>query len=213
MTTAWCRLPLGAAPPTCTTAGVAPSGQTCSNRRALQAGSSKKAKTYFPAECPRRFFDSDRQNLHTSSMCRCKDLTCHFFEGGGWFFSQLRFFEKFGSPRANRFRRKKEKKEPPEVRPRDGHVGDVCKKSGFISKNGVDIWNVVRTMSNIRYFLQIAWFECRIQFFRYILLNVEHKQVRSSTFEKIYRHILEYLQSVREKCCAFFFLLPRLEKA
>ena len=35
---------------------------------------------FFPGECPRRFFDLDREIVHTSYMCPCKELTrCFFF--------------------------------------------------------------------------------------------------------------------------------------
>ena len=37
-------------------------------------------------------------------------------------------------------------------------------------------------MSKIRYALQITWFQCRIQFFRQILLDLEHRQVSYSIF-------------------------------
>ena len=43
----------------------------------------KNSIDLFPGECPRRFFDSDRDTLHTSFMCHCKDLphlcACVFF--------------------------------------------------------------------------------------------------------------------------------------
>ena len=43
-------------------------------------------------------------------------------------------------------RRKTKKKQPPEVRSRDGHVEHVhvCKVQGPSVNNGVDIWTIVR---------------------------------------------------------------------
>ena len=38
----------------------------------------------------------------------------------------------------------KKKKEPPEVRPGDEHLKHVCKISGSISLDGVDIWTFAR---------------------------------------------------------------------
>ena len=35
-----------------------------------------KKTNLFLGECSRRFVDSDREVLHTSSMCHCEDLTC-----------------------------------------------------------------------------------------------------------------------------------------
>ena len=42
-----------------------------------------KTQNVFPGECPGRFFDSDRDILHTSYMCPCADLTLFFFFVGG----------------------------------------------------------------------------------------------------------------------------------
>ena len=84
-----------------------------------------KHPNLFPGECPCRFFDSDRELLHTSSMCPCENLTrCLFF---CLIFRQLRFFGKCGPPQPNIFLQKQEKKKKLRVRPRDVHLEHVCK--------------------------------------------------------------------------------------
>ena len=70
--------------------------------------------------------------------------------------------------------------------------------------------------SKIRYFLQMTWFWGRIQFFRLILLNVEHRQVRSSILcakNSSYTCLgVTYVRPDRAKCGATV-IRPRLEKA
>ena len=96
-----------------------------------------KETNLFPGEYPRRFFDSDREILRTSSMCHREDLTSRglFFLSD---FSSVKFiFENVAQLRPNLFGEKKEEKKnnkKTEARPRDGHLEHVCKISASISQ-------------------------------------------------------------------------------
>ena len=72
---------------------------------------------------------------------------------------------------------KKSKKKKTDVLPRDEHVEHVQNCRDYPSKSAWTVGPLCVNTSNIRYFLQITWFQCMIQFFRLILLNVEHRQV------------------------------------
>ena len=112
---------------------------TCWHVRCAVAGWFKlKDGKLFPGQSPRRFFESDREHLHTSSMSPYEDLTELFFFC--MIFRRLRVFGKIGSPQIKRIRRKQRRK-PPDVRPRDGHTyGTRAKLQGLSLKNGVAIW-------------------------------------------------------------------------
>ena len=67
-----------------------------------------KNPNVFHGECPRRFVDSNRGILHTSSMCRCEDLTL-----SGFFFlifRQQSFSENVNHLSPNIFGEKKSKR-------------------------------------------------------------------------------------------------------
>ena len=59
-------------------------------------------------------------------------------------------------------------------------VEHVCKNSGPISLNGVDVWTFVRKTGVFTYLLEITWFQCRFDLLRQVPLNIQHRQVRSS---------------------------------
>ena len=119
---------------------------SCCCRLSITVCFKLKARNEFPGECPRRFYDSDREILHASSMCPCEDLPCLIlFIYFCLIFRQLDFFGKIWTTLETKsFRRKNQKETPPEVRPRDGHAELVCKFQGLSLKNGVDIWTFVR---------------------------------------------------------------------
>ena len=116
------------------------------------------APNTYLGECFGRFFDFDREFLHTTSfMCPyCEDSTCCFFFFIRLIFRQLRLFGKCGPPQPNLFRRhtktaKKTAGQAPEWY--NGNVEHVCQTLGCISQNGGDILTFLRKMSKIRCFL------------------------------------------------------------
>ena len=79
------------------------------------------------------FFDADREMLHTSFMCRFKDLTCQFFFLFlGSEFSPVKIFWKIWITLNQTFL--PENRKHPKVKPRDGHVEYVCNISGSKSQ-------------------------------------------------------------------------------
>ena len=79
-----------------------------------------KSPNLFHGECPRLFCDSDREKLHTSSMCPFEDLTwCFLFCFLPDFSSVKVIRKKVDHLSPNIFGEKKDKLE---VGPRDGHV-------------------------------------------------------------------------------------------
>ena len=70
---------------------------TCWHVRCAVAGWFKlKDGKLFPGQSPRRFFESDREHLHASSMSPYEDLTELFLFC--MIFRRLRVFGKIGSP-------------------------------------------------------------------------------------------------------------------
>ena len=92
-----------------------------------------KKNKYIPGECPRLFFDSDREISDTSSMCHCEDLTLLFFLSD--FSPGESFFENVAHLRLKSFGEKKKT----EVRHRDGHEEHVQKFQGLSLKNSMNI--------------------------------------------------------------------------
>ena len=85
----------------------------------------------FPGQIPRRILKSECEVLRTSSMSLHEDLT-ERFGGGHEFWPVITLFGKFGPLLTKYIRRKKERKNRPEVRFRDGHAEQVCKISRSI---------------------------------------------------------------------------------
>ena len=145
------------------------------------------------------FFDSDREIAHVFHVpLRRPHLSLFFWQ---LIFRQSRCFLKMWPTLDQIFRRKRRKN--PEIWPRDWHVRCRARVQNFrvyLSRTAWTLRLLCVKMIKIRYSLRITWFQSSIQFFRQILLNVGHRQVRFYvSHETFYRHALEYLQPVRAK--------------
>ena len=103
----------------------------------------------FPGQSPRRFFEWDRENLHTTSRSPYEGLTNVFFLFFCFFiiFRQLRLcwgiWTSFRRP--NIIGRKKKERNPPKVQASELTLRThVQKNLGVFLENDVDIWAFVR---------------------------------------------------------------------
>ena len=98
-----------------------------------------KRRTKFPGQSPHRFFESDRENLHTSYMSPFSVFCCCF----AWFFFGYDYLGNLDLLRANIFGEITFKINP-EVIPRDGHIEHVQNFRVYLLKNSVDFRTFVR---------------------------------------------------------------------
>ena len=74
--------------------------------------------------------------------------------------------------RPNMFGETKKRQHPPEVRSQDGHVEHVCTGSVYLFKTAWTFGLLCGEHAYFTYLLEITWFWCRIEFLRYVPLNI-----------------------------------------